>query len=97
MVRSPKREAIQLELDPAAPTPVGAEEVDPVLDVWKRNAAELRERLGRYREALQEVERHCPCGARPEALNTHPHVTSCPVARALHPDDPHPPTEKGAR
>lgn len=35
------------------------------------------------RDALREVERHCPCGARPESLNTHPHVISCPVARAL--------------
>lgn len=33
--------------------------------------------------ALQEVEQHCPCGARPESLKTHPHVGPCPVGRAL--------------
>lgn len=33
--------------------------------------------------ALREVERHCPCGARPESLRTHPHVISCPVGRVL--------------
>lgn len=39
----------------------------------------------RLRFALLEVERHCPCGARPESLNTHPHVTGCPVGNALYP------------
>jgi len=50
----------------------------------------LRQRLDRahteierLRGALEEVERHCPCGARPEAPKTHPHVTGCPVALAL--------------
>jgi len=33
--------------------------------------------------ALREVERHCPCGARPETLNSHPHVGGCPVGAAL--------------
>ncbi len=32
---------------------------------------------------LLQVEQHCPCGARPEALDTHPHVGGCPVKRAL--------------
>lgn len=32
---------------------------------------------------LLAVENHCPCGARPESLDTHPHVTGCPVAKAL--------------
>jgi hypothetical protein len=31
----------------------------------------------------KEIERHCPCGARPESLNTHPHVCGCPVERLL--------------
>lgn len=34
-------------------------------------------------EDLLEIERHCPCGARPESIDTHPHVTGCPVERAL--------------
>lgn len=25
----------------------------------------------------------CPCGARPESLDTHPHVGGCPTAAAL--------------
>lgn len=29
---------------------------------------------------IDEIEMHCPCGARPESLNTHPHVGGCPVA-----------------
>ena len=35
------------------------------------------------REALEKVAEFCPCGARPEALDTHPHVGSCPVGAAL--------------
>jgi hypothetical protein len=35
------------------------------------------------RTALEEVEQHCPCGARPESPRTHPHVLGCPVARGL--------------
>jgi len=34
-------------------------------------------------EALKEIEMYCPCGARPESLGTHPHVSGCPVERAL--------------
>jgi hypothetical protein len=32
---------------------------------------------------LWEHTRSCPCGARPESPNTHPHVTSCPTGRAV--------------
>ncbi len=42
-----------------------------------------RKALTQAREAVQEVEIHCPCGARPESLDTHPHVGGCPVAKAL--------------
>ena len=34
-------------------------------------------------ECLEEIEQHCPCGARPESPDTHPHVLGCPVERAL--------------
>jgi hypothetical protein len=34
-------------------------------------------------EALQLAEIHCPCGARPESLATHPHVPSCYIDKAL--------------
>jgi hypothetical protein len=33
--------------------------------------------------ALEHAERFCPCGARPESPNTHPHVFGCPVELAL--------------
>jgi len=33
----------------------------------------------RILELISEIENHCPCGARPESLNTHPHVPGCPV------------------
>lgn len=29
---------------------------------------------------LLYVEEHCPCGARPGSLNTHPHVVECGIA-----------------
>ncbi len=29
------------------------------------------------------IERHCPCGARPESPNTHPHVLGCEVAELI--------------
>lgn len=45
--------------------------------------AEHEATIARLREALFEIERHCPCGARPESLATHPHVSPCPVAKAL--------------
>lgn len=32
---------------------------------------------------LKEIEMHCPCGARPESPNTHPHVGGCPVDAAI--------------
>jgi hypothetical protein len=32
---------------------------------------------------LLRIERACPCGARPESLNTHPHTGGCPVYDAL--------------
>lgn len=30
-----------------------------------------------------EIERHCPCGARPESMRTHPHVGGCPVDKLI--------------
>lgn len=32
---------------------------------------------------LVTIEQHCPCGARPESLHTHPHVGGCPVYGAM--------------
>lgn len=32
---------------------------------------------------LEYIERTCPCGARPEALNTHPHVGGCGISALL--------------
>lgn len=45
---------------------------------------QLRRRHDAMYAALVEVEQHCPCGARPESPNTHPHVFGCPVGNALH-------------
>ena len=39
--------------------------------------------LGELAVLLREIELHCPCGARPESPNTHPHVIGCPVELAL--------------
>jgi hypothetical protein len=56
--------------------------------------AQLAAAQAALREALtnlREVERHCPCGARPESPSTHPHVGGCPVyqaIRALSPEAP---------
>lgn len=34
-------------------------------------------------QLLKDVEVHCACGARVESLDTHPHVSGCPVDQAL--------------
>lgn len=34
----------------------------------------------RILKLIADIEQHCPCGARPESLTTHPHVADCPVA-----------------
>ena len=47
----------------------------------ERDAA--RAEVAVLRDALLFAERHCPCGARPEALNTHPHMPGCKVDLAL--------------
>lgn len=44
--------------------------------------SKLNTTLLQIREALaglELLERNCPCGARPESLDTHPHVTNCLV------------------
>lgn len=33
----------------------------------------------RILKLIAEIETHCPCGARPESPNSHPHVGGCPV------------------
>jgi hypothetical protein len=37
----------------------------------------------RQLEYWWQTEHSCPCGARPESPNTHPHVGGCPTAAAL--------------
>ncbi len=34
-------------------------------------------------ELARSIERHCPCGARPESPNTHAHVPGCEVAELI--------------
>lgn len=58
---------------------------------WKRldkkylwtTFVEGRKLPDQLRRLILEIEMHCPCGARPESPNTHPHVGGCPVAEAL--------------
>ena len=45
--------------------------------------ADLRALADRLIELLRQIENHCPCGARPESPETHPHVGGCPVSDAL--------------
>jgi hypothetical protein len=45
--------------------------------------AALRRRVEALTKALRFAERHCPCGARPESLDTHPHVPGCQIDAAL--------------
>lgn len=56
-------------------------------DLERRIRKELEPYAERLRTALKAVEQHCPCGARPESLRTHPHVIGCPVGNALYPAD----------
>lgn len=33
----------------------------------------------RILKLIADIEMHCPCGARPETIRTHPHVSGCQV------------------
>lgn len=64
------------------------------VDEWKRRSKayfQTAERQGkraeRLTEALRWAERHCPCGARPESPDTHPHLPGCLVGAALTQED----------
>lgn len=43
----------------------------------------LSERVQLAIIGLELLEQNCPCGARPESLSTHPHVTCCLVEVTL--------------
>ena len=43
----------------------------------------MEEDLRKVHKLLSYLERHCPCGARPESPNSHPHVTGCYLDQAL--------------
>lgn len=61
-----------------------SEELDKEGDALVEELAALLDGpLGPLEEALLEVERSCPCGARPESPKTHPHVTGCRVGAVL--------------
>lgn len=62
---------------------VGPESLEHCYLVRARDdAATLADALARVREALREI-RSCPCGARRESPSTHPHVSGCPIAKAI--------------
>ena len=46
-----------------------------LLAIWKTAKEAL--------DHLIALEVHCPCGARPESLNTHPHVGGCELDKAI--------------
>ena len=39
--------------------------------------------LQALRATIREIERHCPCGARPEDPGAFPHAPGCSVGRAM--------------
>lgn len=47
--------------------------------IWEQKK-QLEQREQALHQLVKEIEQHCPCGARPESLSTHPHVAGCPVA-----------------
>jgi len=50
---------------------------------FRNENAKLREALKLGTVATKLLEDVCPCGARPESLRTHPHVTGCLVVAIL--------------
>lgn len=44
---------------------------------------DMATRLAVCGRALLFAENHCPCGARPESLKTHPHIGGCLIENAL--------------
>ena len=48
-----------------------------------RDLQAAKEALRAAEDALRFAERFCPCGARPESPDTHPHVPGCLVDQAL--------------
>lgn len=52
-------------------------------DHWKDRAERTEAQAVSLHAALKFAERHCPCGARPESPETHPHVPGCAIAKAL--------------
>lgn len=53
------------------------------IDDLEADLAAAQAQVAVLRQLMPEIERNCPCGARPESPNTHPHVTACPVAKAV--------------
>lgn len=59
------------------------ERVKSQLAVKDAENARLKEALAKALAFGLETAQHCPCGARPESLDTHPHVVSCPVDKLI--------------
>lgn len=58
-------------------------ELESQLAVKDAENARLKEALEKALAFGIETAQHCPCGARPESLDTHPHVVSCPVEKLI--------------
>lgn len=58
---------------------------EQVAGLQKQYSDQLAATVDAYQqlEYLWETTHSCPCGARPESPNTHPHVTGCPTGKAV--------------
>lgn len=54
-------------------------EMKAIVNALELEMNQLLAGLQRARELINTIERHCPCGARPESLHTYPHTQNCPV------------------
>ncbi len=54
-----------------------AETIHFAKPVLEDRVSELERRIQEALVGLRLLEQTCPCGARPESPNTHPHVTNC--------------------
>ena len=63
----------------------GRDRLQSAFDTQQRWLNETMAQLGEAQQQLRywwETQHSCPCGARAEALDTHPHVLTCPTERA---------------
>lgn len=62
---------------------VALDDVDRTAELLADSLEPQHKRLSILKGLLLELERHCPCGARPEDVTFHPHAPGCNVELAL--------------